>query len=675
VNAMKTITTTILSLGLAASAACTVTVNGKTHRLGGGGDTASASTSTSDGAQAAQLTGNAGSAPVPDAMPGVEPIAIDGTFVGPLVSKLVSVKFGDVRVYDAGYRQCDQGGGAFTTTQAPFQFELKQDLPELRLRLEGPNGYSAGVGGVIIKPDGSYVCDDDHSEVYGKDWPKGTYKVLLYASSIGGTAALRFDVPSKVNSSIESIEAALPTIAIGVEGAINPVWVSLAPTRSAEAADIGMGCDKGAHDRVMPLAKIDVKRASTWQLYVPDQDLFLVTPDQHCVGLGTQQLSAGVHMLWASVGSDGAVPAAYELEADDRDRPMAFADAEKKPVGALAEAMTIAGTVRASERQPARGYTCTGPRQPDFYLTSDQPLQHVELSLLWGRAPQQVHVFGPLESAEKNNTVRCGSSGENARHEFDVFEGTYAVWIGGDETTATGSAYHVLLRRTDVAVEPLTALAPIPKDLTMEERALKNHYPFFAGRELSDWSAAFTRAPDQLFIYTRTEAKDDDGTIPAGEPLLVAWSNRDTTVVYRFDGGSARVDTRLLTTDKPATVNLPTRFVPPVYDTPSQAMDHSGPEDDKAIAAYTKIDERYTACLGNYLAKNDPTWGHSGDLYKISGSGKVTNVSDEIGDRGAKKCGVGKLDAAGNKLVKTLAKTRAARYAAHLKAVRARFGL
>lgn len=671
---MKT-TTTILSLGLAATAACTVTVNGKTHRLGGGGDSASASSSTPEAAQAAQLTGTAGTAPVPDAMAGVEPIAIDAKFVGPLVTKPVSVKFEDVRVYDAGYRQCDQGGGAFTTAQAPFQFELKQDLPELRLRLEGPNGYSAGVGGVIIKPDGSYVCDDNHSEVYGKDWPKGTYKVLLYASSIGGTAALRFDVPSKVNSSIESIEAALPTIALGVEGASNPVWISLAPTRSAEAADIGMGCDKGAHDRVMPLAKIDVKRASSWFLRVPDQDLFLVTPDQHCVGLGEQPLTAGVHTLWASVGSDGAAPAAYDLEADDRARPLVFADAEKKPVGALGEAMTIAGTVRAGERQPSRSFSCRGPRQPDFYLTSDQPLQHVELSLLWGRAPQHVHVFGPIERAEQNNIVQCGGDGDGEAHQFDVFEGTYAVWIGGDETSATGSAYHVLLRRTDVAVEPLTALAPIPKDLTLEERSLKNHYPFFAGRELSDWSAAFTRAPDQLFIYLRTEAKDGDDTIPAGEPLLVAWSNKDTTVVYRFDGGSARVDTRLLTTDKPATVTLPAKFAPPVYDTPSQAMEHSGPEDDKAIAAYTKIDEHYTSCLGNYLAKNDPTWGHSGDLYKISGSGKVTNVSDEIADRGAKKCGVGKLDSAGDKLVKLLAKTRAARYAAHLKAVRARFGL
>src|SRR5213075_1768316 len=99
-------------------------------------------------------------------------------------------------------------------------------------------------------------------------------------------------------------------------------------TRSGEAADIGMGCDKGAHDRVMPLARIDIKRASTWHLDVPDQDLFLVTPDQHCVGLGEQRLAAGVHTLWASVGSDGAAPRAYELEADDRERPLVYADAE-----------------------------------------------------------------------------------------------------------------------------------------------------------------------------------------------------------------------------------------------------------------------------------------------------------------------------------------------------------
>lgn len=671
---MRTITTTITSLAVAATAACTFTVNGKTHRLGGGDSPAAAADGSTPPATA--LAGNTGSAPVPDAMPGTEPIAIDGTFVGPLVSKLVSVKFEDVRVYDAGYQACDRGGGAFTTAQAPFQFELEDKMPELRLRLEGPNGYSPGVGGVIIKPDGSYVCDDDHSEVFGKDWPKGTYKVLLYAESIGGTAALRFDVPSKVNSSMESIEAALPTIALGVEGATNPVWTSFPPTRSAEAADIGMGCDKGAHDRVMPVARIDVKRASTWYLNVHDQDMFMVTPDQHCIGLGAQPLAVGVHTLWASVGPDGATAPAYELEADDDERPLAFADAEHKPVGNLDEAMTIAGTVRAAERQPSsRGFSCRGARQPDFYLTSDKPMQNVELSLLWGRVPQHVHVFGPIERAEKNNIVQCGERGDRDAHAFDVFEGTYAVWIGGDDAAAAGTAYHVLVRRTDVAVDPLTALAPIPKDLTLEERAIKNHYPYFDGRELTDWSAAFTRAPDQLFVYARTDTKDGDDAIAANEPLLVAWANRDNTTVYRFDGSSARVDTRLLTTDRPATVVLPMTFVPPVYDTPSSAMDHSGPEDKAAIAAYSKIDDRYTSCLGNYMAKNDPTWGHSGDLYKISGSGKVTNVSDEISERGSKKCGGSKLDAAGDKLVKTLAKTRAARYAAHLKAIRERFGL
>jgi hypothetical protein len=670
---------TLVFFAVAASAACTVMVNGKARRIGGGGDGASA-TAPSDGTTGVpgKVGGASSSAPIPETMAAGDTVVIEPGFVGPLVSKYVEVRFEDVRVYDAGYRECDGGGGAFTTAQAPLAFELREPMAELRLRLEGKGGYSAGVGGVIIKPDGSYVCDDDQSEVFGTGWPKGTYKVLLYAGSIGGGAMLRFDVPSRVKAAIDETKAKLPTIAIGAEGSTNPVWTGIKPTRSAEAADIGMGCDKSKHDRVMPVAKLDIKRASTWMLDVKDADMFLVTPEETCAGIGGERaLAAGVYTLWASVGPDGATPKSYTLEADDRERPLVYAAAaDSRAVGDLAVPMTIPGKVRAAERQHSRSFSCRGPRQPDFYLTSNQPLQHVEVSILWGRQPQHVHVFGPIERMEKNNLVRCGERGDNDAHAFDVFEGTYAVWVGGEDDAATGSDYHVLVRRTDVPIDPMTVLAPIPKELSLAERALKHHYPYFSGRSLSDWAAAFTTAPEQLFVYPRTAAKDGDDAVAAGEPLLVAWSQeKGETAAYRFDGSSVSIDTRLLVTERPATVALPASFAAPVRDSVEQAVSDSGPEDKKAIDAYYKISERYDSCFVGYMQKNDPTWGHSGELYKISGSGKVTNVSDEIADRGWKKCGGSKVESAANKLIKQLAKTRQARYSAHLAAVRKRFGL
>jgi len=669
----------LILIGIAATSACTVMVNGKPHRIGGGGSSSSGTASASGDAAAAP-TGAIGGQP---AAPGTaevvaagEPIKLRAGFTGPLIGPVVSVKFEDVRVYDAGYRTCDPGGGAFTTAQAPLSFELAEAMPELRLRLEGANGYSSGTGGVIIKPDGSYVCDDNHSEVFGNDWPKGTYKVLLYGQSIGGSAALRLDVPSRVKAAVDRAKAAVPTITLGADGATNPLWASVKPTVSAEAADIGMGCDKGKHDRVMPLAKLAVTSPSTWLIATPKQPLFVITPDQHCFDAGeTRQLAAGSYELWTVVGHDGAAPPSIELELDDRARPLAFAAAETRDVGELTEPMTIAGTVRPPEQGPSRSFTCGGAaRQPDFYLRSAKPLQKVALSILWGRVPQRVHVFGPIADMKPNSLVRCGERGDQD-HSFDVFEGTYAVWVGG-AAGAPGTPYHVLLRRIDVPIAPLTALAPIPTDLSLEERALKNHYPFFSGRNLTDWAAAFTEAPDQLFAYPRTAVKERDLEVAAGEPLLIQWSQHDgKTAAFRFDGSSVSIDTRLMSTDRPDPVVLPTRFTPRPVDSVSRAIEDSGPEDKLAVAAYQKVDDHYTTCLGNYLAKNDPTWGHSGDLYKISGSGRVTNVSDEIADRGARACGGTKLDAAGKKLMKTLAKTRAARYSAHLAAVRKRFGL
>jgi len=286
-------------------------------------------------------------------------------------------------------------------------------------------------------------------------------------------------------------------------------------------------------------------------------------------------------------------------------------------------------------------------------------------------------VFGPIGEAEPNTTIRCGGDGgDRGGHAFEVFEGRYAVWIGG-ETGAAGQPYHVLVRRTDVPIDPMTTLAPIPTDLALEHRALKNHYPYFDDDEgLPGWMAAFTQAPDQLFAYPRTAVKDHDTEVAAGEPMLVAWSQPGgKSVLYRFDGSSVSVDTKLVTTERPATLSLPDKFVPRPAASVSAAIGDAGPEDQRAVDAYRKVEHRYDDCYYAYMSKHDPTWGHSGQLYKISGSGKVTNVGDEVSRRASSKCGASKVDAAGVKLIKALSKTRAARYAAHLAAVRARFGL
>jgi hypothetical protein len=597
------------------------------------------------------------------------PIRLTNSFSPhPLVVPYVEVDYDDVRVYDLGYKKCDPGSGAFTTAQPTFTFELAEPMPDLYVRFENRDGGDSGQPAVIAVPDGTYFCSEK-SGVWAKDWKRGTYKVFLYGSSIGGGAALKFEIPSRSTRDVERALAALPVIPVGA-GPTNPEWRELAATASAAAQDAGIGgCSKR---RVMPLAKLDVKRASTWFFDVEGADeTFVVTPDGKCGDPRDVNLEAGTHVLWTAVKHDGTGPAKYALEIDDRKAPLVFPAAEQKPVGALDEAMTIAGKVRPTEKLATRS-RCRGmARQPDFYLTSDRPLQDVAISLLWGREPQRLHVFGPIDDPKA--WIRCDDDRESA-WKFDVFEGSYAVWIGpgAQAPAAVGSDYHVLVRRTEVAVDPMTALAPIPTQLSLDERAFANHYPFFDKDHLADLGAAFTRAPDQLFVYVRTPTKGED-VIEPGEPLLVSWSNKTTTAVWRWNGKHASVDTRLVTTERPATIVLPTKVA--LDPEKGSGIRDGGPEDDKPNAAYQKVSDKYNDCFYRYMSKHDPTWGHSHQLYKISGSGKITNVGDEAAKRAGKKCGESKVDAAKTKLEQQLFKNRTARWEKHLASIRTRFGL
>jgi len=589
----------------------------------------------------------------------------------PFVTPVLHARVDDVRIYDMGYKKCDPGGGAFTTRQPILTWDLTDDMP-LRIRLENGVGDEAVVGGVIALPDGTYVCEDRHDQFFLKSWPKGHYKLFLYGQSIGVSARVKFEDPGRSAGDLSAALAKLPTLTLGAAGAVNPAWPSLPATVAIDAGDAGPTCARG-RQRVMPLARLHVTRASQWYLASGRAQLFVITDQQKCVDPtdgGT--LPAGDHTLWTIVPDQGG-PASYPFEIDDRAAPLVFAEARHQEVGALDAPLVVTGTVRPAQRWFSRSFACGGaPREPDLYLHSDQPLQKVEVQLLWSHAPEQVHVFGPIEKATVNSRPACAERGRDV-HRFDVLEGTYAVWIGGGDA-AVGHDYHLLVTRDGTKLDPMATLAPIPDQLSLDDRALGHHYPYFRGGKLADWTAMFTTAPDRLFVYPRALVHDGSRTVPAGEPLLVNWSNDRRTDAFRWDGSSVAIDTRLITADRPARITLPAKAPVPAADSVSRAVDQAGPEDAKAIAAYRKVDDRYTGCVGDYLAKHDPTWGHNAEVYKIS-HGRVVNVSDEVGRAAERRCGGGRVDAARNKLLHALARTRAARWKAHLTRVRKRFGL
>ncbi|MCE9571759.1 MAG: hypothetical protein K8W52_01250 [Deltaproteobacteria bacterium] len=587
----------------------------------------------------------------------------------PLVTEEIKVRVdSDAHVGDR-WPTCASGGGGYTTKAPTLTFDLEAAM-DLRVRLDARNPLDPALAGaVIVFPDGTYLCESEFHDFADPSWPKGHYELYLTGISFEVSATIRFEQPARSVAARTAAMKAMPHVELGAAGVLNPRYQAVPATVVVDAVDAGKTCAK-RRERVMPLAWIDVSRAAPWFIASGDQDLFVLTEDGACIDPDRGgDLPVGHHQLWARVKPGTTPPSTLELELDDRGGALVVAPAETREVGPVEQPLVIGGTVRPAERWSSRRDACRGAaRAPDFYLHSDRPLQHVTLSLLWSHAAEQLHLYGPLERAT-DTRLRCGD--DDDAHEVDLFEGTYAVWIGGAQV---GSPYHLLVNRAGVVIDPMTALAPVPDTLTIPDRAITHHYPYFKGDGLPAWTALFTTAPERLFVYPRAPITADRVTVPEGEPLLVSSANDRQVYATRFDGSSVTLDARLITDVKPATVALPTTITVPEADTVSRAQDLAGPEDQKALAAFHALDNQFSSCMGDYLAAHDPTWGHNAEVYRISGN-NVVNVSDQVAKAGERHCGGSRLEAAQTSLLKNLAKSRTARWKAHLAAVRKRFGV
>ncbi|HEV7558399.1 MAG TPA: hypothetical protein VGO00_23175 [Kofleriaceae bacterium] len=533
----------------------------------------------------------------------------------------MSIRIENVRTTAMGWRKCT---AAFTTRAPALTWEIDERM-EMRIDLQDQNGAMAQSSGVIVLPDKSYVCASDKKSFWLRNWPAGVYKLFLTSPNSAAFAVVHFDNPLLEKQQMTTAVSSLPEIVLGPT-ARNPQFTSVPATFAIDAANAGATCAKSG--RVMALARVRVDKPSRWFIdldHAAAHGLFVLTADKHCIDPRTaRDIPAGNHTLWTVV-EDGTAPSSFALEIDDRNAPLSFGDAVKKPVGALDYPLVVDGKVRASQRWFARAGACAGAaRDPDFYLVTDKPLQKVTLSLLWSRAHPKLHVFGPIDRAQPAAEPSCDSSD----HTIDVLDGTYAVWVGAD--SAAGTPFHVLVRRDGTKLDPMTTLVDPPTDLGLADRALNNHYPYFQGKALDDWTKLFTTAPDQLFVYTRNDVDLGDDKLAAGEPLLVASSKGDVTVAYRDDGIQVHLDTRFVTTQKPVAITLPTIARTPKLDDLGAAIAVAGPEDAKSIADYRAVEAKHDAA---------------------------------------------KLAAAKAKLLKDLDTTRRHRYKQHLIAVRKRFGL
>jgi hypothetical protein len=216
----------------------------------------------------------------------------------------------------------------------------------------------------------------------------------------------------------------------------------------------------------------------------------------------------------------------------------------------------------------------------------------------------------------------------------------------------------------------------LPATMTIADRAIEHFYPNL-DRNLGDHMALFLAAPDPLFVYARADVAGT--SVLAGEPLLVDAAGDIGVGVWRYDGSMTTIPPALVTGDRPATVALPTTVSAPAADSIHAAESLAGPEDQPILDAYYQVKHGVEGCIEQYAAKHDPAYGHdisngTVEVYRIHG-GDVTNVTQQVFEQAQRRCGQRKLDAAEQKALAALAKSREVRWKARLARARARFGL
>jgi hypothetical protein len=610
----------------------------------------------------------------------------------PLVIQHVESRL-DLPAYEKPFKQC---GSGLTSREPALTFELAAPLQKLEVRFIGRD---AGAG-LIVFPDGSYICDvqdplassaaDADRLVYADSWPRGRYQVYRRVSSDRKQTAsfdVRFEQPERTKQALAAAIKSAPTVALGAAKA-NPLRVSFTPKLTASATDVGpRRCFRGEQGVALvmrleldhDIAALNI-RSESFVLQKEGDDPAACT--QWSAG-STDALAAGRYNVYVAVDRR-APPTAHTFELDDLARPLTFArTGEPTNLGDLAAPLVLAGKVRPSEPPPSRDDACgvRTPRDPDLYVVSREPLAAVKLTLLWSRHPQGLRIYGPIEKAPEAS--ECTDS--IPEWSTELMEGTYAIWVGDGDGHGVGDDFHLLVRRSKTKMDPLKLLVVPPAGLSVAERALANHYPFLGGYDLplDTPFRLFTEAPTQLFVYPRADVEVEKAAADSpgprkGEPLLVRRAEATETEVQTWEGDIFYVHNDLLVTAPPAPIAFPDRPRPVVAADIGRAVELSGPEDAPEIARFNKLWEAYTDCFDRYMRKHDPSWTIDADFYRIKfRNGEVVgveNTTDVATGRAEKSCGKAKTERAEQALMTLLAQRRAQRAAAHFAVVKKRFG-
>ena len=269
---------------------------------------------------------------------------------------------------------------------------------------------------------------------------------------------------------------------------------------------------------------------------------------------------------------------------------------------------------------------------------------------------------------EAASPMRCDLSGEVS---FRRMHGRFAVFV---KTPTPSSSVQMLSRRADVVPDLFWAPLPIPERLPIVERVLDQYYPLLRTVRLSttidgeptyeNLEKFFLQAPLSLFVTVDA----DMGGVTHGEPLLIRTRGGGVVEVSRADGHRFKVDARHL-------VDLPLPTTLPAFEKPKPAKDlhealvHAGDAEQPLVDAFAAAESKFNGCVGDWMAKHDPTWGKSYDLVYSNGD----TLSDRKFRQADAVCGRAKFDAVSKKVVADINASRVKNAAAYRKSLEARF--
>lgn len=514
--------------------------------------------------------------------------------------------------------------------------------------------------GLITLPENRFRCYE-HDTIGAKglifvnegDYEPGTYDI--YAMGVNGANVathVELVIVDRVPQDVAALLDAAPPIEAKIQGTPNPLYASF---------DVKPGTFQGEHLKLdcaknralVPVTRLDVVDASTWTVStVRDHAVYLQGPDGKCVQ-GQGDLKKGRYGVFVDAWDVGAK---VELAVVDGERGMSFGDAPHVDPGDLKKPLPVEATIGADEFKP-KPLCGGGARTPSFYLDVKKPMTKVSLGTLLANTDVDWVVAGPLDQT-KRPYEWCKTGG---RYWEKLEKGTYAVWASAKDPQAVGQkAYARLLGRFDDHVvdqkaegDALAKLNAVPADPALQDRQVWWTYPYYR-RDTKAVEALFLDAPPQLFVYLTSDAD----AVKAGEALLLERWGAEKSVVIRANGERKDVRTERLTTAKPAKVLLPEDW--PEIAKPNEIKDGyaiTSPTDLPKFAKWENDEAKRYSCVGNWMSKNDPTWGKNYNLVNLRTGETVTDQKFRQAD---KVCNSARVEAAAKALIKDAYKNRLA---------------